>query len=87
MPQVKFDGTISLGHILTIAALVGSVFLAYTNVLRAMDNHEVRIEALERSNDRDTILQQQILNTLTTIREDIATLKAGQRTGRTTFPE
>jgi len=78
MPQVKFDPTVNLGHLLTIAAFVGSVAVAYTSILRSVDNHEIRIEAMERTRDRDAIIQQQILNTLTTIREDIASLKATQ---------
>jgi hypothetical protein len=81
MPRMKFDPTINLGHIFTIIALVGSVLLAYTNIVRAIDNHEVRIGTIEARQGRDAVVQERILDTLTTIREDIATLKAqGHRT-------
>jgi hypothetical protein len=79
MPRMRFDPIINLGHVLTIAALIGSVSIAYTNIVRSIDNHELRIEEIEKSSDRDAMVQQQILNTLTTIREDIATLKARQK--------
>lgn len=75
---MKFDPTINLGHIMTIFALVGSIFLAYSRLVITIENHEMRIAVVEKGADRDAVLQQQILNTLTTIREDIATLKAQQ---------
>lgn len=73
---IKYDPTINLGHILTIGALVGSVFLAYTNLARSLENHEVRIETIEKDETQDDFVQRQILETLTTIREDLAALKA-----------
>ncbi|PSJ55748.1 hypothetical protein [Pseudaminobacter soli (ex Li et al. 2025)] len=75
---MKFDPTINLGHVLTILALVGSVFVAYSRLVITIENHEMRISVVEKGADRDAQVQQQILNTLTTIREDIATLKAQQ---------
>lgn len=65
---MKFDPTINLGHIFTIIALVGSVSLAYTNIVRALDNHELRIGTIESRQSSDAAVQHQILNTLTTIR-------------------
>lgn len=79
MTKPRFDPTINLGHILTIMALLGSVFIAYVNIVRSVDNHELRIAAMEKKSDRDLIIQQQILDALSTIREDIATLKAQSR--------
>ena len=43
MTKPKWDPTINLGHVLTIVALLVSVFVAYTNILRAIDNHHTRI--------------------------------------------
>ena len=78
----KYDPSINLGHILTILALTGSVFLAYTGVQVRLEEHEGRITTIERDIGRDAAVQQQILQTLTTIREDIAALKADSRNRR-----
>lgn len=76
MPQVKFDPTINLGHILTAGTFLVAVFAAYTSLRETDVEHQTRIEAIEKGDDRDLILQRQILDSLTTIREDIAGLKA-----------
>ena len=73
--QVKFDPTVNLGHILTAAAMILSVFIAYTQIQVTLRDHETRITAVERNVDRQITVNQSILATLGTIREDIATLK------------
>lgn len=78
MPRLKLDPTINAGHVLIVAGMLISVLFAYTDLVRAIDNHELRIERIEERDQQDARIQQQILQTLTTIREDIATLKARQ---------
>lgn len=75
MPRVRFDGTVNAGHILTILSIVGSVFVAYMNIVRTVDEHELRLATVEKQVDTSEAFQRQLLTTLTAIREDIATLK------------
>ncbi|MGB3899416.1 MAG: hypothetical protein WA973_12755 [Mesorhizobium sp.] len=75
MPRVRFDGTINAGHVLTILSIVGSVFIAYMNIVRTMDEHELRLTTVEKQVDNSEAFQRQLLATLGLIREDIATLK------------
>lgn len=75
MPRVRFDGTINAGHVLTILSIVGSVFVAYMNIVRTMDEHELRLTTVEKQVDSSEAFQRQLLATLSLIREDIATLK------------
>ena len=75
MPRVRFDASINFGHILTIISIVGSVFVAYMNIVRTVDGHELRLVILEKQFDNSEEFQRQLLSTLTEIREDIATLK------------
>lgn len=73
--KVKLDGTITLGHVLQAVVILGALFTAYV-MLRATDVEQAgRISSIEQRLDRDSIVQTQILTTLGTIREDIATLK------------
>lgn len=80
MKRPHFDPTVNLGHVITTLALIGSVFFAYTDIVRRIDNHEYRITSnerlIERSLTERRTFEQQILNSLTLLREDIATLKA-----------
>lgn len=75
MPKVRFDASINFGHILTILSIIGSVFVAYMNIVRTVDEHELRIATVEKQVDTTEAFQRQLLSTLTQIREDIATLK------------
>lgn len=84
MPTPRFDMTINLGHVLIVVGMMSSVFLAYTSVQVRLQDHETRLTTVERDGARDAEFQRQILQTLTTIREDIATLKAENRNRR--FP-
>ncbi|WP_127524670.1 hypothetical protein [Mesorhizobium sp. Z1-4] len=86
MSRLKFDTTINAGHILIVAGMAISVFLAYSDLLRSIDRHEIRIGTIERQTDSNADIQRQILQTLTTIREDIATLKAQTRRDSNTDP-
>ncbi len=71
----KFEPTINLGHLAIIVAWLGSVFTAYTNVIRTMDTHELRIEVLERNTNRAVDMQQKFLETLGLIQQDMAVVK------------
>ncbi len=79
MSRVKFDPTINLGHVLQVVAVVGGLLLAYVNIVRAVDDHEGRLKTVEKQIDGSDLFQRQVLDTLTTIREDIATLKERSR--------
>lgn len=76
MPQFRFDPTISAGNLLAALGMLAAVFLTYSTLRETDVEHETRIEAIEKESDRDMQLQRQILDNLTTIREDIAGLKA-----------
>lgn len=41
-PKFRFDGTINLGHILTIISLLTAGFLAYTSIETRIDRIDVR---------------------------------------------
>ena len=82
MPRMRFDPTINLGHIFTILALVGSVFVAYMNIVRTVDEHELRLSTVEKQVDTTEAFQRQLLTTLSQIREDIATLKERSKVQR-----
>lgn len=62
---LKFDATVNAGHILTAAAMVGSVFLAYSNIKRDQAVLEVRITG--------------IVETVATLADTVATMR-GQET-------
>ncbi len=79
MSRVKFDPTINLGHVLQVVAVVGGLLLAYVNIVRAVDDHEGRLKTVEKQIDGSDLFRRQVLDTLTTIREDIATLKERSR--------
>lgn len=76
MPRIRFDTTINAGHILIVVGMAVSVLFAYADLVRAIDQHELRIGNLEVQQKQDNDLQRQILETLTKIREDIAAMKA-----------
>jgi hypothetical protein len=82
MPRPHFDFSLNLGHVLTILSIVGSVFVAYSTLVREVDNHELRIKTIEKQIDTTSTFQSQVLSTLGTIREDIATLKERSRDER-----
>jgi hypothetical protein len=82
MPRPHFDFSLNLGHVLTILSNVGSVSVAYSTLVREVDNHELRIKTIEKQIDTTSTFQSQVLSTLGTIREDIATLKERSREGR-----
>lgn len=63
------------GRVFTILALGGSVFVAYMNIVRTVDSRELRLRAIEKQVGPLASFQNQVLVTLTTIREDIATPK------------
>lgn len=79
MSRVKFDPTINLGHVLQVVAIVGGLLLANVNIVRAVDDHEGRLKTVEKQIDGSNLFQRQVLDTLATIREDIATLKERSR--------
>lgn len=75
MAGVKFDNTVTTGHVLQIIVILGAVATAYI-ALRTTDvDHEARLKSVEQRMESDLGVQRQILNNLATIREDIATLK------------
>lgn len=73
--RLKFEGVVTLGHILQSLVILGAVFMAFTSLRETDASHAARIQSLEDRAAMATLTNQQILNTLTTIREDIATLK------------
>jgi hypothetical protein len=86
MARPHFDFSLNLGHVLTIISIVGSVFVAYMTIVREVDNHELRIKTIEKQIDSTSTFQSQVLSTLGTIREDIATLKERSRDDRSRLP-
>lgn len=62
---LRFDGTVNAGHLLTAAAMVGSVFIAYSNIRQDQAILEVRVSALAE--------------TVTTLADTIAAMR-GQET-------
>lgn len=78
---MKFDPTINLGHVMQLAVIIGSIVWAYFGIVRDVDRHETRILAIEKQTEGSALFQKQVLDTLTNIREDIATLKERSRQG------
>lgn len=73
--RVKYDPTINLGHIMQLGVIVLSIIWAYFGIVRDVDRHEQRIETIEKQTEGANAFQRQVIDTLSIIREDIATLK------------
>lgn len=52
---VQFSWDINLGHLLIVAGMMASVFLAYTDLRSTGAVHEVRISAVERKQADDAL--------------------------------
>lgn len=76
--QMRFDWTINLGHVLMILTLMGSVFIAYSNVIRTQDRQDLRITALEQSAAKREAFESTVVNQLSSISVDIGVLKDRQ---------
>ena len=72
---MKFDPTINLGHIAIIVSAVFSVFMAYSSIVRNLDNHELRLVALEKSNEDTASINREVLRTLGAIKEEMSAMK------------
>lgn len=75
VPRPKFDWTINLGHVLTIAALLLSLGSAYTAYKITISDHDSRIRALEKSNMVLDSRTNEIYNVLYGIKQDVAIVK------------
>lgn len=73
--KVKFDGTITAGHLLQLFVILGAISAAYVTLKVTDADHESRISSLEQRAAESAATNQEILRTLFIIREDIATLK------------
>lgn len=45
----RFDGTVNLGHVLSLVAMGGALLTMWTNTMVGHADHEVRIKTLEES--------------------------------------
>lgn len=74
MPRIKFDWTLNVGHIAIVLSAIGSVLIAYTNIVRSQDNHEFRLSALETQARDASKTNKELLSTLGEIKEEISAL-------------
>lgn len=72
----RFDPVVNWGHVLVFAGLLLSAVGLYIAVQRSIDNHELRIGALEAQLNAQIALNTEINSRLGAIREDLAVLKA-----------
>lgn len=79
---LRFDKTVSLGHVLTAASMLTGIAVAYTTYMVTITDHERRIELLEKQ--LSVTIQQ--MNTMWSIKQDVAVIKdrleRGQVPGR-----
>jgi hypothetical protein len=73
--RVKFDGTINLGHVLTVITLLGGGAAIYTTINSAITQHEFRLDALERADAVRIETSRRIIDRLNDIATDLATIK------------
>ena len=73
--RVKFDGTINLGHVLTVVTLLGGGFAVYSSMNAKLENHETRLNSLERLEIQRMETNRRIFDQLQSIAVDVATIK------------
>ncbi len=69
MPRPRFDGTINLGHVLTILALLAAGLSVYVGVFQTLTGLVVRVNALETIAGEATARRAQIVQNTTEIAE------------------
>lgn len=70
--MMKWDGTINLGHVLTIISILGTGAVAYTSVMSRIANHDIRIETLETRDQQRTNTLIRFADRLDQIAEGVA---------------
>lgn len=73
--SLHFDRTVSLGHVLTIVALMSSLVGAYVAYKVTISNHEDRISRLETLMLQQLNTNQDQVNSLWSIKQDVAVIK------------
>lgn len=72
---MKFDRTINLGHILILVGIIASAFSGYMTIRLTVDNHELRIESIERSISAQETINKNLTKLLWDIKRDVAVIK------------
>lgn len=75
MQKPRFDWSINLGHVLTIAAILGSLAAAYTTYQVTISDHDSRIRSLEKQGLLLDSRTNEIYNVLYSIKQDLAIVK------------
>lgn len=75
MPEIKFDGTVNLGHILTIGTLVSMMAVAYATYKVSMNDHDSRLTFLENQMKSQDAYNVSTSSTLYSIKQDVAIIK------------
>ena len=73
--QMRFDWTITLGHVVQAIVLVVGIFVAYANIIRTQDRQDLRITALEQSAAKREVFEGTVVDQLRSISVDIGVLK------------
>ena len=71
----KFDWTINLGHVLTIAAVLAALGTAYTTYQVTINDHDGRLRALERQDSAQMGRANEVTSALYSIKQDLAIIK------------
>jgi hypothetical protein len=71
----KFDWTINLGHVLTIAAVLGTMATAYTTYQVTISDHDARIRSLEKTSQSQDARMSEQSQVLYSIKQDLAIIK------------
>lgn len=74
-PRVRFDWTISFGHILTVASVGLALATAYTAYQVTINDHDSRIRALEKTSLTLDARTNEIASVMYSIRQDLAIIK------------
>lgn len=75
MSGIKFDGTVNLGHLLTIATLISMMVAAYATYKVTINSHDTRLGMLEAQMKSQEGYNLSTSTALYSIKQDVAIIK------------
>lgn len=82
----RFDNTVNLGHILIMLGVISAAFSGYMAIRINLDNHELRIKAIETFMLAQQETNKNLSNLLWDIKRDVAVIKDRSYEGRSQAP-
>jgi hypothetical protein len=72
---VNFDLSINLGHVLTIATLLGTMGVAYATYSVTVHSHDLRLRFVESQVQSLVNTNKELTTTMYTLRQDVAIIR------------